>query len=137
MNRRPLIAFSAAVLVAMLAASAWAWIQLPADAEIPIHWGIDGQVDGYASKAVGLLVVPVVAVIVTAIFAVIPAIEPRRAHLERSRKPYGVIWASVIGLLGAVQLAVVATALGSGIDVSRVIWAGVGGLFVRLGNYLP
>ena len=59
MNRRPMILFSAAVVAAMTLLSAWAWTQLPAGAEVPIHWGIDGQVDGYASKEVGLFLLPV------------------------------------------------------------------------------
>ena len=50
MNRRPMILFSAAVVGAMTLLSAWAWTYLPAGAEVPVHWGLDGQVDGYAPR---------------------------------------------------------------------------------------
>ena len=42
----------------MLALAAWAWAQTPAGAQVPIHWGVDGQPDGYASKEVALLLTP-------------------------------------------------------------------------------
>ncbi len=44
MDRRRLVIFSAIVVGAMLVLDAWAWNALPADAQVPIHWGPDGQV---------------------------------------------------------------------------------------------
>ena len=29
------------------------WGQIPPGAQVPIHWGVDGQPDGYASKELG------------------------------------------------------------------------------------
>ena len=71
--------------------------------QIPIHWGIDGQVDGYASKEIGLFLLPVTTAAIAALLAVIPRFEPRRANLERSGKAYGAIWVAVVTLLGGVQ----------------------------------
>ena len=137
MNLRPLLLYSVAVVVAMFAISAWAWGQLPADASIPIHWGLDGQVDGYASKTVGLLLLPLTAAGLAALLAVIPRIEPRRANLERSGKAYSATWVAVMTLLGLVHVLAIAVALGSSIDVPRLILIGVGAVFVVIGNYLP
>jgi uncharacterized membrane protein len=137
MNRRPMILYSVAVVIAMLGISAWAWGQLPADASIPVHWGIDGQVDGYAPKTIGLLMLPLVAAGVAALLAVIPRFEPRRANLERSGKAYGATWVGVMTLLGLVHLLTVAVALGATIDMPRLILIGVGALFVVIGNYMP
>jgi uncharacterized membrane protein len=137
MNRRPMILYSVAVVIAMLAISAWAWGQLPADASIPVHWGMDGQVDGYAPKTIGLLMLPLIAAGVAALLAVIPRFEPRRANLERSGKAYGATWVGVMTLLGLVHLLTVAVALGATIDMPRLILIGVGALFVVIGNYMP
>ena len=41
-------------LTPMLALSAYAWAKLPEGTQIPTHWNIHGQVDGYASKGIGL-----------------------------------------------------------------------------------
>lgn len=137
MDRRPLVLFSGVVVVAMLAMAAYAWMALPPGAEVPIHWGADGTVDGYASKTVGLLLLPLTAAGVAALLAFIPRFEPRRANLERSGKAYGAIWVAVLLLLAGVQAIVVATALGASVDMSRLMLFGVGGLYLVIGNYLP
>ena len=137
MDRRRLVAFSAAVVAGMVAIGAWAWIQLPAGADVPIHWGPDGTPNGYASKTVGLLLLPLIAAGVAVLLAAIPRIEPRRANLERSGKAYGAIWAGVMLLLGGIQVIVVATSLGATLDVSRLMLFGTGALFIVIGNYLP
>ena len=137
MNRRPMIIYSGVVVGAMTLLSVWAWTQLPADAQVPIHWGIDGRVDGYAPKDVGLFLLPLVTAGVAALLAVIPRFEPRRANLERSGKAYGAIWIAVVTLLGAIHVLAIAVALGAELEVSRLILIGAGLLFVVIGNYLP
>ena len=77
MNRRGLVVFSSVVVGAMLLLSMWAWLQLPADAEVPIHWGADGEVNGYASKTVGLFLLPLLTAGVAAlIWKIDPAKRP-------------------------------------------------------------
>ena len=137
MNVRPMLTYSAVVVGLMLALSAWAWTQLPADASIPIHWGIDGQANGYAPKLVGLLLLPAITIGIAALFAVIPRVEPRRANLERSSTAYRATWIGVVTLMGVIQAAIVAAALGATFEVDRVVLVGVGALFIVIGNYLP
>lgn len=137
MNRRPMILVSIAVVGVMLTASAWAWVQLPADAQVPIHWGPDGTPDGYADKTVGLFLLPIIAAIVAIVLAVIPSIEPRRANLERSAKAYAVTWIGVMLLLGGLHLVAIAVTLGASLDLTRIVMFGTGALFVAIGNYLP
>jgi uncharacterized membrane protein len=137
MNRRPMVIFSGAVVGAMTVLSAWASTQLPAGAQVPIHWGLDGRVDGYAPREIGLFTLPLMTAGVAALLAVIPRFDPRRANLERSGKAYAAIWIAVVSLLGAVHVLSVAVALGAVLDMSRLIPIGVGLLFVVVGNYLP
>jgi len=137
MNRRSLVIFSAVVVGAMLLLSAWAWTQLPADARVPVHWGPDGQVDGYADKTIGLFLLPLVTAGVAALMWVIPVIEPRRANFEKSGKPYTAIWIGVVLLLAAVDVVAVAAAMGSQVDMTLVAFVATGTLFIVIGNYLP
>jgi uncharacterized membrane protein len=137
MNRRPMILYSAAVVGAMSLLSGWAWTQLPAGAEVPIHWGLDGRIDGYAPKEIGLFLLPFVTAAVAALLAVIPRFEPRRANLERSGKAYGATWIAAVTLLGGFHVLAVAAALGADLEISRLVLVGTGVLFVVIGNYLP
>jgi len=137
MNRRALTIFSAVVVGAMLLLSAWAWLQLPAGAQVPIHWGPDGQVDGYADKTIGLLLLPLTTLGVAALLWVIPVIEPRRANFEKSGKAYGAIWVAVVLMLAAIDVVAVAAALGVELDMTLIVLTATGTLFIVIGNYLP
>jgi uncharacterized membrane protein len=137
MNLRPMILVSAAVVAVMLVASVWAYASLPADAEVPIHWGPDGRPDDYAGKAIGLFLLPGIAAAVALFLAIIPRIEPRRANLERSSKAYTAIWIGVMLLLGGLHLLAVSVAMGAELDLTRIVLVGTGALFMVIGNYLP
>lgn len=137
MNLRRPIAASAVIVGLMLAVGSYGWIRLPADAQVPIHWGPTGAVDGYADKTLGLFLLPLIAVGLTAMFWVIPRVEPRRTNLQRSGKAFVAIWMATLLLLGALQVMTVAVALGAAIDVTQLVMIGTGGVFVVMGNYLP
>ena len=137
MNRRPMVIASAIVVAAMLVVSAWAWLQLPADAQVPIHWGPDGRADGFADKTVGLFLLPIVTVAIGGLLWVIPLIEPRRENLARSATAYRATWIAVVALLGGLHALAVASALGADLDITRIVLVGTGSLFVVIGNYLP
>jgi len=137
MSRRGLVIFSSVVVGALLVLSAWAWFQLPADAQVPIHWGADGQVDGYASKTVGLFLLPLATAGVAALFWVIPVIEPRRANIAKSGKAYAAIWVAVVLMLAAIDVVAVAAAMGADLDMTLIVFVATGALFIVIGNYLP
>lgn len=132
-----MILVSVVVVGVMLVASTWAWFQLPADAQVPIHWGADGQPDDWADKTVGLFLMPAIAAGVALLLALIPRFEPRRANLERSAKSYGAVWIGVMLLLGGLHLLAISVALGAEMDLTRIVFVSVGLLFVVIGNYLP
>jgi len=137
MNRRPMILYSVAVIGGMLLVAGWAWLQLPPDAQVPVHWGLDGAADVFMDKTVGFLFVPVLTAGLVAVLAAIPRLEPRRVNLERSGKAYGATWVATVTLLGLLQVLVVAAALGVSFDMTRIVLIGVGVLLVVIGNYLP
>jgi uncharacterized membrane protein len=137
MNRRPAVIASAVAIIAMLVVSAWAWPQIPDGARVPIHWGIDGQPNGWAPKWVALLITPGIAAVLTLVFGVIPAIEPRRSNLARSSAFYLTSWTGAIVVLAVVHVVAVSVALGAAFDMGRVVAIMVGLLFVGIGNFLP
>ena len=137
MNRRPMILFSAGVIAAMLLVSAWTFTQLPAGAQVPVHWGIDGQIDAYAPKETGLFFLPVLTAVLAAMLAVIPRSSrdgPISSALPRHTAPCG---SPSILLMGAVHVMFIAAALGAVFDVTQPILIGIGALLVVVGNYLP
>lgn len=136
MNRRLYIVPSLIIIAGMVAVSGWAWGKLPADAMLPVHWGLDGTADNYAPKPVALLFLPVIAVVALAASAVIPRLEPRRLDLERSGQAWGAAWIGIVVLLAFVHVAAVASGLGATVDVATLAIGAAGGLFVVIGNYM-
>jgi len=137
MNRRPAAITSGAIVLFMLAVSAWAWPQIPDGARVPIHWGIDGQPNGWAPKWVALLITPGIAAVVAIVLGVIPAIEPRRSNLARSGKFYLTTWVGALLLLAAIHVVAISVALGAALDMGRITGIAVGLLFIVMGNFLP
>jgi uncharacterized membrane protein len=136
MKVRPLIVAGGAIVVAMLAVTAWAWPQIPDGASIPVHWNADGAADGYGPKWLGLLGIPVVALGIVALLAVLPRIEPRRRNLERSSTAYLATGIAVVGFLGALHLFAVLAAIGNDVDITAVALIGTGVLFLVIGNFM-
>jgi uncharacterized membrane protein len=136
-NRRPAVLASVVAIIAMLVVSAWAWPQIPDGARVPIHWGIDGQPNGWAPKWVALLITPGIAAVLALVLGVIPGIEPRRSNLARSSGFYLMSWAGAIVVLAVVHVVAVSVALGATFDMGRVVPIAVGLLFVGIGNFLP
>lgn len=136
MNTRPLLVLTIALVAAELALSALAWLQLPAGAEVPIHWGLSGEPDGYAPAAVALLLTPGITLLVGLLLAVVPRFDPRRENLARSRPAYLWITGSALAMTAVAHALVVLAALGSEVNVVRVIGVMTGALFVVIGNFL-
>ena len=137
MNRRPLLWTAIICLLIMFAVSAYAWVTLPAGSQIPTHFGVNGRPDAYSSKAFGLLFMPLLSVVIFGLLYLVPAIDPRRTNIAKSATAYNIIAIGAMVLLTAVDVAAVAYALGSQLDIAVIVSVGVGLLFVAIGFALP
>ncbi|WP_291843674.1 SdpI family protein [Maricaulis sp.] len=132
---------SAALIAPALLLAALGWFGTDGETRIPVHWGVDGQPDRYGGRAEAFLLLPAVMIGLSAVFAVLPAIDPRGRNLERSRVVLNTAWLGALVLLLALQAAFVALGLGwianEGVGfVPMLTLAAVGALFVLLGNVL-
>jgi uncharacterized membrane protein len=136
MNLRPFFIAAAVVVAAMLLLSAIAWAQLPGGAQVPIHWNLRGEVDGYASKEFALLFTPVLTAGLAALLAVVPRIEPRAVNLARSRGAFVTVGIALLGVLGLVHVAVVMAAIGRPLDIAVLLGIATGLMLAIIGNVL-
>ena len=121
-------------LVALVTAVGFALV--PLDHDLPIHWGISGEADGFAPAPVALLMPLAILVVLLVLFVAI-----RRARL-RADFAAGrfVIDAAISGLAGLSLVLAVATVLigvGAEVDMPRIVCLAVTALFVIIGNALP
>jgi len=124
------------LIFGMLIAGLWTIAVLPPNAHIATHWGVDGHPNGWMNKWLGLLTVPAVAALVWGLIAIIPSIDPRGANLARSPGAYGVIWVGSMAMTTLAQAVIIAAAMGFEVDVTRLMSAALGVLFIFIGNVL-
>jgi len=106
---------------------------------VPIHWGINGQVDGYGSKWVGTILYPLLSIGIYALVRVPLVVGPRlgqQGDALANLKLAKTILAGIILFTLIIQLVTIAASLGIGLDVSIVITLALSLLFIFLGNYM-
>ena len=122
-------------LVAAAAFSVWAYPQLPA--EVATHFDLHGQPNGWSSRFVACALVPMLGVLLLALFSVLPRIDPRRANYPAFITAYWMVVNAVLVFLAGIHVASLGKALGWPVDITRLVLAGIGALFVLLGVVLP
>lgn len=109
--------------------------QLPE--QMPAHWNLRAEVDGWSSRTRGAFLLPAMAVGIWLLLRYLPKIDPRRQNYERFRETYDFVANTIVSFLSLLHVVVVGAALGWPIDPGRVVAGGVGVLFIIIGNLLP
>ena len=109
------------------------WNKLPD--QVPIHWDINGAVDGYATRTQAVFAMPFVLVAFHWICVLGTLLDPKKQNINDKMFTL-VLWIiPVISLL--CNSLVYATALGHKVNVEIIIPLFMGALFVIIGNYMP
>ncbi|NLJ58259.1 MAG: DUF1648 domain-containing protein [Tissierellia bacterium] len=103
--------------------------------ELPIHWDIHGNPDGYGSKAFAAIGLPFMMAGLNLITHFALNSDPKRAN---SSKVLQLIGKLTIPFMSVTLLPITLFAgLGYSISIEKVVPAFVGILFIVIGNYLP
>ena len=133
MNQKGFLAASGLITGAVLAATLFAYDRLPA--RIPTHWNIDGVANGFGPRAM-IFAFSVMMEGLALLWAVLPAVSPRRYEVER----FGATWwrggLLVVALFGYMQAMLLWSLLGGRVALGRAMLGGVALLVVLLGNVL-
>jgi uncharacterized membrane protein len=117
------------LVLGMFVLSLVAWPHAPA--QMPVHWNAHGVVDRYGTRFEGLFGLPLVALGICALFALLPLIDPFRANYPRFRGTWLFIRFVVVAFLAMLHAAAVLS-----LDVATAGWIGTGLLFILLGGVL-
>ena len=91
-----------AFLLVAIAAGAAAWLYPSLPDQIPTHWNIRGEVDGYGGKWT-LFMFPVMMAVMLVLFYFLPALSPKHFEVDTFRSTYLYIMVLVIGLFAYMQ----------------------------------
>ena len=93
------------------------WNKLPD--ELPVHWGIKGNVDRLATKAEGIFIMPCLCAIIQIGVLIKLYIDPRKEQIHH--KP----------------VLIYIIALGGKVSMTMAVFFIIGVMFIGLGNYMP
>ena len=110
------------------------WNQLPE--QMPTHWGMDGQVNGWSGKAFGVFGLPLILLAVHWLCALATFYADPKKQNHSDKILHLVLWITpVLSLL--LHSFVYAAALGVAVDMNMMMPIFFGLLFTVIGNYLP
>ena len=136
MRTRPLIVVSLAVICLLAVIAIVALTRLPAGSRLPVHWNAAGEADRFADAGYALFIPVVLSAGLSALFAILPRIEPLQDRMSGSAALLDACWTGLLALMLLVQLTVAAPAFGLVLP-STLILAGLGILLIAIGNALP
>ena len=134
--------FQLLILAVPFCAVALLWDKLPE--RVPSHWNIRGEVDGYANKTAGTLMLPLINIFLASFMALVPLINPKLRHQSDEAqsslsRTIRILRLATTGFFSLMALATLGAAMGifkNGADFTYYINAGVGLLFVIMGNFM-
>lgn len=125
----------ALLIVAAIVFSIVAYPSLPET--VPTHWGMSGEPNGWSTRFWGAWMLPLMMAFIWIIMRALPHIDPRKANYEKFRGVYELFIAGILAFMLVLHVVVLKAATGSHIDMGRVAFLAVGGLFVLVGAALP
>jgi len=132
--------YARAVSTVALAATAFftlaAFLQLPTDAVLAIHWNIDGIADGFAGRE-ALLIVPVTTALVGGLLWLAVRYDPKRANIARSADALGIVVVALSLLVAVVQSAIINSGFGEAARLDRAVPIAAGAFIAILGYAMP
>ena len=123
------------ILLIIMAIGAWYFYQnLPE--VVPSHWNFAGEIDGYSSRTVAAVAIPLLALGMYALFLILPYFDPKREHYENFGKVYAIFKTAILALLAILYFAANLNGLGYNVPIGTLTPILIGGLFIVIGNYL-
>ncbi|OLO36911.1 hypothetical protein BTA37_18295 [Priestia megaterium] len=122
--------------ITLLTLVAWL-IALPhLPATMPIHWGANGEADGFATKINAMILTVGIMVLIYFIIAFVPRIDPRKENYKYFSKTYNILLNAVLLLFFFVNMSTILQGLGYNVPMSFIAPIMAGLVFIIIGNYL-
>lgn len=116
-----------------LAATAVLYNRLPDS--VPVHWNVMGKADSYGPRYI-VWVMGTLPLVTALMMRVLPSIDPRRGNYEKSGRAFNAVLVALVAFMTMIHFMALAAGVGIDLKVDILVKAGIGVLFVIIGNYL-
>jgi uncharacterized membrane protein len=124
-----------ALIVVAVVISIVAYPKLPD--QVPTHWDLSGDVNGWSSRLWGAWMLPLIMAVVWLIMRAIPHIDPRGANYAKFEGMYDWLIILVIAFMLVMHVVVIMGATGSPISMTTIVMPAVGIFIAAMGLLLP
>lgn len=104
--------------------------------QMPTHWNIHGQVDGYGAKSWAAFLGPGFMVFMLVLFRLLPWLSPKRFEVDTFVSTYLYMMVVFLAFFAYIHGLTLWAGLRGPLDISRAIFGGVCLLFALLGNVM-
>ncbi|MBT4870910.1 MAG: SdpI family protein [Candidatus Diapherotrites archaeon] len=100
---------------------------------IATHWNIEGNADSYMPKEIGLFLVPIFGIIISAVLLVVPMIDPLRKNIQEFIRYYNLFVLVMLGFLLYIHAITIIANLGYEFNMGQLISPAIGVIFFFAG----
>ncbi len=104
--------------------------------QVPIHWDLEGKVNGYGSAAFAAFFLPFVNLCVYLLFLLLPVIDPKKDRYKEFATPYHVFKNVIVAFLTLMYFLTSFNGLGYPMPIEIIVPASVGILFAVMGSFM-
>ena len=130
--------FEAVLVITPFVLLAVFWNQIPA--RIPLHWNLNGQINGWGSKTFGLLNLPLASLATVVILHFVPKFDPKLLGKQNSADRMSAVLPIFRILIASfflvVFLLLFCAALGIYVSTGRILMTAILLLLAGMGNFL-
>ena len=105
-------------------------------AQIPMHWNIVGEIDGWMPKQQAVWFFPLIVGAMWLMFQFLPKFDPKREKYVLFQPEWNMMQAALIGFFAYLQLITFYIALNPSVEMLPLMFIGLGALFILIGNYM-
>ena len=128
----------AALLVWLLPVAYLVYVYPTLPQTVPVHYGMNGNVDRYGSKAeflTGPFIMTGVSALVYLLLKFLPAIDPKK-QIKYGESTFQKLALGMVVFLAALDIAIVYATVHKGFEMNKVIFPIIGLLFAFIGNMM-
>ena len=105
--------------------------------QVPTHWSISGEVNGWSSRLFGAWMMPLIMAVVWLFMRAMPHIDPRKANYEKFSGMYDALVILILTFMLLMHVVILLSATGTVIRMNRVVMPAVGIFIAIMGVLLP
>jgi len=128
--------YTASLIIIALAIGIGIYLYPNMPAQMPSHWNIAGEIDGYSSKTTALFIMPIISIIMLLLMMWFPKADPKQENIAYNKPFYERVVFAIILFLFLINCLTLLVSLGYEIKVTSVIVPALGLLFFFIGKQM-